>query len=206
MITELKKESLSPKDSTPNTTKGVSDALGLDVAADIVHKSNIKCTINGKLYNSFREAAYDIDKVNLVAAEVERRCFSKKIKYKDWNVDGIKKSPVLKISLDGHLFESPVHAEQYVKMNATDIRNRIYSKNPMYRHWVELSTPIENMSYDDVEKSLLHCKIRESLPTIKCEGKEFFSIKEAAHSFGVSDERIRQKLVSDKYTDYIYLD
>jgi hypothetical protein len=47
--------------------------------------------------------------------------------------------------------------------------------------------------------------IRLELPIISCEGNEFYSIIDAANSFGCSDERIRQKLKSDKHTDYIYL-
>ena len=34
--------------------------------------------------------------------------------------------------------------------------------------------------------------------TIECEGKKFISVTEAAKEFGVSGERIRQKLKSDQ--------
>ena len=47
--------------------------------------------------------------------------------------------------------------------------------------------------------------IRLELTIISCDGDEFYSIIEAADYFGCSDERIRQKLKSEKHTDYIYL-
>jgi hypothetical protein len=43
------------------------------------------------------------------------------------------------------------------------------------------------------------------LPIISCDGKEFYSIIDAANHFGCSDERIRQKLKSDKHSGFIYL-
>ena len=86
-----------------------------------------------------------------------------------------------------------------------EIRNRIYSTNPLYRHWIQLEEPITDITYEDNDKKLEGCNIREQLYTILCEGIEFYSIKEAAEHFGVSDERIRQKLVSDEYNNYIYL-
>ena len=164
-----------------------------------------KCIVEGKKYRSFREAAISIDADTLVASEVERRCKSPKIKYKDWQIIGQETNPVLKISLDGYLFESPIQASQYVDMSVGEIRNRIYSSNPLYRHWIQLEEPVTNISYTDHEKSLIECKIREQLTTISCEGIEFYSIKEAAQHFGVSDERVRQKLVNDDVKEYFYL-
>jgi hypothetical protein len=205
MISEVQVKTSNVKESESKIKKGVAEVMGTETNAETIASSKLRCIINGKLYNSFREAANDIDKNKLTAAEVERRCLSRKIKYKDWNIESVSKTPLLKISLDGVLFESPIHASKYIKMTPTEIRNRIYSNNPMYRHWKELDTAIENVSYEENEMQLKNCNIREALPTIKCEGKQFFSIKEAAISFGVTDERIRQKLVSDKYTDYVYI-
>jgi hypothetical protein len=90
-------------------------------------------------------------------------------------------------------------------MSVGEIRNRIYSSNPLYRHWVQLEEPITDISYEDHEKSLEGVVIREQLHTIQCEGIDFYSIKDAAQHFSVSDERIRQKLVSDEHPTYIYL-
>jgi hypothetical protein len=50
-----------------------------------------------------------------------------------------------------------------------------------------------------------HSKIQLQLPIIECEGVQFYSMIDAANHFGCSDERIRQKLKSDKHTDFIYL-
>ncbi len=164
-----------------------------------------KCIVEGKKYRSFREAAISIDADTLVASEVERRCKSPKIKYKDWQIIGEETKPTLKISLDGYLFESPIHASKYIDMSVGEIRNRIYSTNPLYRHWIQLEEPIIDITYEDNDKSLEGCNIREQLHTISCEGIEFYSIKDAAEHFGVSDERVRQKLVSDEYPTFFYL-
>ena len=164
-----------------------------------------KCIVEGVKYKSFREAAISIDADNLVASEVERRCKSSKIKYKDWQIVGEETNPILKISLDGYLFESPIHASKYIDMSVGEIRNRVYSTNPLYRHWIQLEEPITDVSYEDNDMKLEGCVIREQLTTISCEGLEFYSIKEAAQHFGVSDERIRQKLVNNDNKEYFYL-
>ncbi len=172
---------------------------------DLEWDGEYKCIVEGKKYKSFREAAISLDADNLVASEVERRCKSPKIKYKDWQIIGEETKPTLKISLDGYLFESPIHASQYIDMSVGEIRNRIYSTNPLYRHWIQLEEPITDITYEDNDKKLEGCTIREQLHTISCEGIEFYSIKEAATHFGVSDERIRQKLISSDYNEYKYL-
>jgi hypothetical protein len=68
-----------------------------------------------------------------------------------------------------------------------------------------LSEPITNINYDLHEKSLTHIQIRDKIHTISCKGELFYSLKEAGERFGLSDERIRQKINSDKHTDYFYL-
>lgn len=115
-----------------------------------------KCIVEGKKYRSFREAAISIDADTLVASEVERRCKSPKIKYKDWQIIGEETKPTLKISLDGYLFESPIHASKYIDMSVGEIRNRIYSTNPLYRHWIQLEEPIIDITYEDNDLSLIH--------------------------------------------------
>jgi hypothetical protein len=61
-----------------------------------------------------------------------------------------------------------------------------------------------DISYQEMEE-LQTKPIRFSLPTISCNGVEFVSVKDASNYFGLSDERIRQKLNSDKFSDYFYL-
>lgn len=48
--------------------------------------------------------------------------------------------------------------------------------------------------------------IRIELPTINCGGIDFYSMEDAGNHFGISSERVRQKLKSDKHSDWIYLD
>jgi hypothetical protein len=47
--------------------------------------------------------------------------------------------------------------------------------------------------------------IRLELPMISCDGMEFYSLNEAGDYFNISSERVRQKLNSDKYFNWIYL-
>jgi hypothetical protein len=140
-----------------------------------------------------------------VASEVERRCQSPKTKYKGWQVIGEETHPILKYCIDGYYFESPVQAAQYLPYTETEIRNRLESKADHYRHWKKLDTPLTNISYDSHERTLKDIQVRDKIHTISCEGELFYTLKEAAERFGVSDERIRQKIQSDKHTDYFYL-
>ena len=48
--------------------------------------------------------------------------------------------------------------------------------------------------------------IRLEVPIISCDGIEFYSMEDAAQHFSISSERVRQKLKSDKHSDWIYLD
>jgi hypothetical protein len=128
------------------------------------------------------------------------------MKFKDWNIKGKQKNPTLKYSIDGYLFESDKHIMEYVpSLKDYEIRNRIQSNKPIYRHWFKLKTPIKNMSCEEVENSLIDCKIRMECPIIRCEGIEFHSTNEAGEYFNVSAERIRQKLLSIDWSDYVYL-
>ena len=47
--------------------------------------------------------------------------------------------------------------------------------------------------------------IESEKPIINCEGMEFYSLKECGEHFGISSERVRQKLNDDKHSDWIYL-
>jgi len=172
---------------------------------DIEWDGTYKCVVDGKKYKSFREAAISINPNELVASEVERRCLSYKIKYKDWQIIGKETNPILKYSIDGYLFESAVHIAKYVGLDESEIRNRISSNSQIYSHWIKLATPVTDVSYDENENSLKNCDIRCEIPIIQCDGMQFYSLKEAADYFGLSRERIRQKIVSSKYPTFFYI-
>ena len=172
---------------------------------DIEWDGTYKCTIDGNKYKSFREAAISINPNELVASEVERRCISPKTKYKGWQVIGEETHPILKYSIDGYYFESPVQAAEYLPYTETEIRNRLESKADHYKHWKKLDEPLTTISYDSHERTLKDIEVRDKIHTISCEGELFYTLKDAGERFGVSDERIRQKINSDKHTDYFYL-
>ena len=176
-----------------------------DIATEIItNGDNYVCVVDGKQYRSFREAAIDINPNELVATEVERRCRSTKSKYKDWQIIGKETNPNIKYEVDGVPFENPKQIAELIGGDMTEsiARNYIQSNNPKYRHWKK--TDGWNITYEQME-SLWENNIRLELPIISCDGKQFYSIIDAANFFGCSDERIRQKLKSDKHTDYIYL-
>ena len=172
---------------------------------DIEWDGTYKCSINGKQYKSFREAAISLNPNELVASEVERRCLSPKTKYKEWQVIGEETYPILKYSIDGYYFESPVQAAEYLPYTENEIRNRLESKADHYKHWKKLDEPLTTISYDAHERTLKDIEVRDKVHTISCEGELFYTLKDAGERFGVSDERIRQKINSDKHTDYFYL-
>ena len=172
---------------------------------DIEWDGTYQCVVDGKQYKSFREVAISLNPNELVASEVERRCLSHKIKYKDWQIIGKETNPILKYSIDGYLFESAVHIAKYVGLDESEIRNRISSNSQIYSHWIKLATPVTDVSYDENENSLKECDIRCEIPIIECNGMQFYSLKEAADYFGLSSERIRQKIVSPKYPTFFYI-
>jgi len=172
---------------------------------DIEWDGTYKCVVDGKQYKSFREAAISINPNELVASEVERRCLSHKIKYKDWQIIGNETNPILKYSIDGYLFESAIHIAKYVGLSESEIRSRISSNSSIYSHWIKLESPITNVSYDENENSLKNCDIRCEIPIIECNGIQFYSLKEAGEHFGLSSERIRQKIVSPKFPTFFYI-
>jgi len=90
-------------------------------------------------------------------------------------------------------------------MTESMARNYIESNNPKYRHWIRVGETEWNISYSDMERLQKDMNIRLEIPVISCDGKQFYSISEAAEYFDCSDERIRQKLKSDKHTEYFYL-
>ena len=175
-----------------------------DIATIEIEGGEPFCMINGKEYLSFRHAAIDIDADKLVASEVERRCLSTKSSYKNWQIIGKETKPNIKYEIDGVPFEN---TKQIVKVipNITEsmARNYCESNNQKFRHWLVVNH--YDVSYEEMENLQKTKKIKLELPIISCEGIEFFSLNEAANYFKVSSERIRQKLISDKYNKYFYL-
>lgn len=175
-----------------------------DIATIEIEGGEPMCRVNGKEYLSFRHAAIDIDADKLVASEVERRCRSTKSSYKDWQIIGEETQPNIRYSVDGIPFESPKQITELIGGDFTESMARTYinSNNPIYRHWKREEG--WDISYKEMYQKW-EDNIRLELPIIACEGIEFYSIKDASNHFGVSDERIRQKLKNPKYTNYIYL-
>ena len=176
-----------------------------DIATEIItNGDNYICVVDGKQYRSFREAAIDINPNELVATEVQRRCRSTKSKYKEWQIIGKETNPNIKYEVDGVPFENPKQIAELIGGDMTEsiARNYIESNNPKYRHWKK--TDGWDITYEQMQ-DLWDNNIRLELPIISCDGKQFYSIIDAAAFFGCSDERIRQKLKSDKHTDFIYL-
>jgi len=172
---------------------------------DINWDGSYKCIVDGIRYKSFREAAISIDPNELVATEIERRCKSTKSKYKDWQIVGAETKPIIRYEVDGIPFETPKQIAELIGGDFSEqrARNFIDSGNLKYRHWKK--TDEWDITYDEMEK-LWNGTIRIELPIISCEGMEFYSLLEAANHFKCSDERIRQKLKSDKYLDFLYID
>jgi DNA modification methylase len=176
-----------------------------DIAAeDIEFDGTYECIVDGVEYKSFREAAISINPNELVATEVQRRCRSTKSKYKEWQIIGEETKPDIKYEVDGIPFENPKQVAELIggDMSESMARNYIESNNPKYRHWKKADG--WNITYEQMQ-DLWEKNIRLELPIISCDGKQFYSIIDAANHFGCSDERIRQKLKSEKHTDYIYL-
>jgi hypothetical protein len=178
-----------------------------DIATETIKNGyTFICRVDGKEYRSFREAAISINPNELVASEVERRCRSTKSKYKEWQIIGEETQPVIKYEVDGIPFESPTQITTLIGGDITEnqIRGWIVSNNPQWRHWKVVDEAEWDITYDEME-TLWGGDIRFEMPTIECEGMEFLSQKDAAEYFGISGERVRQKLKSDKYTDWKYL-
>lgn len=173
-----------------------------DIATIEIEGGESMCRVNGKEYLSFRHAAIDIDADKLVASEVERRCRSTKSSYKDWQIIGEETKPTIKYEVGGVPFESPKQISNLFGLSESECRNRIESNNPIYRHWKR--TDGWDITYKEMEE-VWECGIELEKPIINCEGINFYSLKEAGEHFGISSERVRQKLNSDKHSDWIYL-
>jgi len=171
---------------------------------DINWDGTYKCIIDGIKYKSFREAAISINPDLLVASDVERICRSTKSKYKEWQVIGEETNPKIKYEVDGVYFESPIQISNLLKGEITEqvARQYIESNNPLYRHWKRVDGI--DITYETME-NMWNNKIRIELPIIECEGLQFYSTIDAGKHFGLTGERIRQKVVSDSYPNYFYI-
>jgi hypothetical protein len=173
-----------------------------DIATIEIEGGNPMCRVGDKEYLSFRHAAIDIDADKLVASEVERRCLSTKSSYKDWQIIGEETKPTIKYEVGGVPFESPKQISNLCGLSESECRNRIESNNSIYRHWKR--TEGWDITYKEMEE-VWECGIELEKPIINCEGINFYSLSEAGEHFGISSERVRQKLKSDKHSDWIYL-
>jgi hypothetical protein len=173
-----------------------------DIATIEIEGGEPMCKVDGKEYLSFRHAAIDIDADKLVASEVERRCRSTKSSYKDWQIIGKETKPTIRYEVGGVPFESPKQISNLFGLSESECRNRIESNNPIYRHWKRAEG--WDITYKEMEE-VWECGIELEKPIINCEGINFYSLSEAGEHFGISSERVRQKLKSDKHSDWIYL-
>lgn len=173
-----------------------------DIATIEIEGGEPMCLVNGKKYLSFRHAAIDINPINLVATEVERRCKSTKSKYKDWQIIGKETKPNIKYEVDGVPFESPKQISELSALSESECRNRINSNNRIYRHWKR--TDKWDISYDEMFE-IWEGDIELEKPIINCDDKNFYSINEAASYYNLSDERIRQKLKDPKEKNFKFL-
>jgi DNA modification methylase len=173
---------------------------------DIDWDDTYECTVNGTDYKSFRGAAISIDPIELVGSEVKRRCKSTKSKYKDWQLYGNTTQPIIKYVIGGVPFETPAQVVDVIGggITETNVRTYISSTKRSFRHWKRISKTWD-IGYNELEQLHNNTTITVELPTISCEGLSFYSQTEAGDHFGVTKERIRQKLKSSKHPDYIYL-
>jgi DNA modification methylase len=176
-----------------------------DIATEEINGGEPVCRVNGKEYLSFRHAAIDIDPNELIATEVERRCKSTKSKYMDWQIIGSETKPNIKYTIDGVPFENIKQIHEKLGMPESMINNRIISNNPQFRHWKKTGISYQDMEYETMLQLQRELEIRDMLPIIECDGIPFYNQHDAGTYFGVSKERIRQKLQSDKFPTFKYL-
>ena len=174
-----------------------------DIATEEINGGTPICQVNDVEYLSFRHAAISIDPNELVATEVERRCKSTKTKYKDWQIIGKRTKPTIRFEVEGVPFENAKQASIVMGLSESDINTYLNSNNPLYRHWKRSDD--WNISYEELEELQSKGVTNYRLPIIECDGYKYYSLKEASNIHGVSAERIRQKLQSDKFPTFQYL-
>ena len=182
-----------------------------DIATEEIKGGEPTCQVNGTKYLTFRHAAIDIEPNKLVASEVKRRCISRKSKYKDWQIIGEETRPEIKYVVCDIPFESPQQVSELLDdVHEQQCRNMFESKNPKFRHWKRVEPTDWNLSYREMEElwdlSDKAGGLHIFSETIQCGDKKYISIHEASKDLKLSGERVRQKIKSDKYKDWIYLD
>ena len=182
-----------------------------DIATEEIKGGEFKCQVNDTKYLTFRHAAIDIDPNKLVASEVKRRCISRKSKYKDWQIIGEETRPKIKYVVCDIPFESPRQVSDLLDdVHEQQCRNMFESNNPKFRHWKRVEPKDWNLSYKEMEElwdlSDKAGGLHIFSETIQCGDKKYISIHEASKDLKLSGERVRQKIKSDKYKDWIYLD
>ena len=170
---------------------------------DITWDGTYKCIVKGTTYKSFREASIDIDPNGLGASEVERRCKSTKSKYRYWQIIGEETKPNIKYMVSGVPFESVQQIHDITELSESKINTYINSTNPLYRNWKRIDE--FDITYDEMVKLHWQGVPHFRLPIIQCDDYIFYSLKEAGKHFGISAERIRQKLNDSKFPTYKYL-
>jgi|TARA_B110000093_G_scaffold90731_1_gene98120 hypothetical protein len=182
-----------------------------DIATEEIKGGEPQCEVDGKKFLSFRHAAIDIDPNKLVASEVKRRCISRKSKYKDWQIIGEETRPKIKYVVCDIPFESPRQVSDLLDdVHEQQCRNMFESTNPKFRHWKRVEPKDWNLSYKEMEElwdlSDKAGGLHIFSETIQCGNKKYISIHEASKDLNLSSERVRQKIKSDKYKDWICLD
>jgi hypothetical protein len=182
-----------------------------DIATEEIKGGEFECQVDGTKYLTFRHAAICIDPNKLVASEVKRRCVSRKSKYKDWQIIGEETRPEIKYVIGDIPFESPLQVCDVIDgVTESQCRNYFESKSKKFQHWKRVNPLDWNISYKQMEDlwnlSDKAGGISIYSETIQCGDKKFISVNEAAKEFGISGERVRQKLKSDNYKDWKYLD
>ena len=182
-----------------------------DIATEEIKGGEFKCQVNDTKYLTFRHAAIDIDPNKLVASEVKRRCISRKSKYKDWQIIGEETRPEIKYVVCDIPFESPQQVSDLLDdVHEQQCRNMFESNNPKFRHWKRVEPTDWNLSYREMEElwdlSDKAGGLHIFSETIQCGDKKYISIHEASKDLNLSGERVRQKIKSEKYKDWIYLD
>ena len=182
-----------------------------DIATEEIKGGEPTCQVNGTKYLTFRHAAIDIEPNKLVASEVKRRCISRKSKYKDWQIIGEETRPEIKYVVCDIPFESPQQVSELLDdVHEQQCRNMFESKNPKFRHWKRVEPTDWNLSYREMEElwdlSDKAGGLHIFSETIQCGDKKYISIHEASKDLNLSGERVRQKIKSEKYKDWIYLD
>ena len=171
---------------------------------DIQWDGTYVCEIDNTKYKSYKEASITIGSDLISAGEIKRRCNSTKFKYKNYKTMGIELNPIVKYKIGNSFFESIPQIANIFKIEISQVRSMIDFTKLEYRHWSKLDMPILNLTYTDLENSWKDIPALR-LKSISCGGIEFYNTKDASEYYNLSEERIRQKLKSNKFQDYFYL-